>query len=237
MRASPFWGLLLCCWLGQAALAKPKAPPPPPPPPKLTQQQIKQAAAKVDQADKLFKKGLYEKAMAIYQEVYTLTLEPLMLFNIAQCQRKLGQYEAARDNYKTFLQRAPDYEQRSLAQELLAECEAEISKTMPPKEGPPWPLVLYANAGLVASLSVTFGAIALSSANQASEIQEAGDASQFSEIDPLFLRARRLSVASDILLASSVALAGTGLFLAHQQKQASAQLSVGPNALSLTVRF
>src|SRR5690242_8951031 len=110
------WLVALSILLPTLLLAKPK---------ELSEQELLALSVKVEKADKLFKKGQYDKALPIYTEAYEATEEPLMLFDMAQCYRNLKQPEEAAKAYKKFIKKAPDDAQRPLAEQLLAEVEAE----------------------------------------------------------------------------------------------------------------
>src|SRR5688572_3748581 len=52
--------------------------------------------------------GRYAAALVEYRAAYAASAEPGLLFNIAQCHRALGQYQAAVDNLRAYLKTRPD---------------------------------------------------------------------------------------------------------------------------------
>jgi hypothetical protein len=87
---------------------------------------IKKASALFDEAEKKFKIGEYQLALADYKAAYLLTGEPALLFNIGQCHRFLGNDQEAIKSYKVFLRDAnPDGSSRAIAEKLIAELEGK----------------------------------------------------------------------------------------------------------------
>ena len=89
-------------------------------------EELKKAGALFEEAEKKFKIGEYQLALADYKTAYLLTGEPALLFNIGQCHRFLKNDPEAIKSYKTFLRDAnPDANQKALAEKLIAEIEAK----------------------------------------------------------------------------------------------------------------
>lgn len=117
-------------------------------------------------------------ALAAYEAAYAAAPLPALMYNIAQCQRKLGNWEEARDAYRQFLDSDPDPEVRAVAEDLLREVTAriperppvevpptrpisrpELDPAPPPADGPSirWPTWAAAGAGvLLAGVAVAF---------------------------------------------------------------------------------
>src|SRR4051812_16057712 len=71
----------------------------------------------------------YEKALTIAEELYRLKPTAGVLFNVAQCHRKLGQFKEAAALYRSYLSRAdPASPEAVKAQELLTQVEALIKQ-------------------------------------------------------------------------------------------------------------
>lgn len=80
---------------------------------------VTSAFSAVAQADNATAKVAYEKGMTAYnlqqfsdalemfKRAYQEKQDPAFLFNIAQCQRQLGQYEAAAKSYRAYLNASP----------------------------------------------------------------------------------------------------------------------------------
>jgi len=80
-----------------------------------------------------FKSKNFSEAMDEYQKGYLEKPDPVFIFNIAQCQRLLGNGAAAVEFYQRYLKEAPDGPGRPVA-------EREIAELRPPQpEGAPAP--------------------------------------------------------------------------------------------------
>lgn len=55
----------------------------------------------------------WDDALAMFQRAYEEKQDPAFLYNIGQCQRQLGRYEAAIKSYRTYLVQSPDSELRA----------------------------------------------------------------------------------------------------------------------------
>jgi tetratricopeptide (TPR) repeat protein len=60
-----------------------------------------------------------------YQKAFDAQPLPGFLFNIAQCQRNLGDYDAAIFSFKRYLKLDPETEKREQVEELIEELEAK----------------------------------------------------------------------------------------------------------------
>jgi tetratricopeptide (TPR) repeat protein len=82
----------------------------------------------------------YAPALEDFKAAYEVQDYPDFLFNIAQCQRLLGQRDKAIVSYETYLSRAPEAENRAEIESLIAELKAqptnvviEAAAPLPPK--------------------------------------------------------------------------------------------------------
>lgn len=91
------------------------------------------AKAQVASAHACSKTGDYDCAIKGYQKAYEYEPNPLLLFNIAQMRRKMGQFPEAARAYQSFLKEAPGGQDKvkDEAQKQLAFCELK----MKPAEG------------------------------------------------------------------------------------------------------
>ena len=73
--------------------------------------------------------GHYQQALKQYEELYQLKPVAAVLFNVAQCHRKLGQLHEAANLYRSFLVHAePESREATKAQELLAQVEEALNQ-------------------------------------------------------------------------------------------------------------
>lgn len=73
--------------------------------------------------EKLFALGKFDEALDEYQKAYDAKPIPDFLFNIGQCHRNLGDYEAAIFSYKKFLKLDPEAPNRDQVEQLIADLE------------------------------------------------------------------------------------------------------------------
>jgi tetratricopeptide (TPR) repeat protein len=83
--------------------------------------------------------GEYQPALEAFKDAYRLVQDPVLLFNIAQCHRKLGQVAEALSFYRSYLRRAPQAEHRAEVlrhieemERLAAQKPAAASPAVPP---------------------------------------------------------------------------------------------------------
>lgn len=84
-----------------------------------------------------FNLGHYEKAAAMYEEIYKVTLEPVLLYNIAQAHRLGGDFDKAVFFYKGYLRAQPQAKNRGEVQKRIAELELAIEAKRRGQERPP----------------------------------------------------------------------------------------------------
>jgi tetratricopeptide (TPR) repeat protein len=65
----------------------------------------------------------FEQALALFQQAYEQKDDPAILFNIAQCQRQLGQYEAAAKSYRAYLAQDPKTHNREDVEARIADMD------------------------------------------------------------------------------------------------------------------
>ena len=81
-----------------------------------------------DRGQKLFNLGKFDEALDEYQQAYEAKSIPALLFNIGQCYRNLGDYDAAVFSFKKYLKLEPDADNRDQVEEYITELEAEQEK-------------------------------------------------------------------------------------------------------------
>lgn len=65
----------------------------------------------------------FRKALTEFREAYRLKNDPVILFDMGQCNRKMGKYREAIDFYKSYLRKVPSGTNRAEAERLIAESE------------------------------------------------------------------------------------------------------------------
>jgi tetratricopeptide (TPR) repeat protein len=84
--------------------------------------------APTDRAKALFAEGNqhfnlneYDQALELYKRAYRIRPLPAFLFNMAQCNRKLGHYQDAINNYQSYLVGVPDASNKEMVESLINE--------------------------------------------------------------------------------------------------------------------
>ena len=105
---------------GAVAQRDPRVPPPPHP------EDPAAAAARRDfyRGEKLFALGRFAEALRFYEAAFQAEPLPELLFNIGQCHRNLGDYDAAIFSFRKYLKLKPDAANRAAVEELITELEA-----------------------------------------------------------------------------------------------------------------
>lgn len=116
-------GLVLLCVAGGAARADDK-------------QVAKQAFV---EGSRQYELGDFKAALDAFKRAYLNYEEPAFLFNIAQCQRQLGDKAEAVRTYKIFLHKVPNSPQRPEVERIVADLQAALdqekaARTRPPTE-------------------------------------------------------------------------------------------------------
>jgi tetratricopeptide (TPR) repeat protein len=66
----------------------------------------------------------YEPALVEFKEAYRNKPDPVFLYNIAQCHRKLGHTDEAISFYQSYLRRAPEAKNREEVERRIAELQS-----------------------------------------------------------------------------------------------------------------
>src|SRR5690242_9101132 len=67
-----------------------------------------EAAAHYRAGLKLYNLSEWSAALGELEQAYLAKPDPVLLFNIGQCQRQLADYEGAENSYRAFLRESPD---------------------------------------------------------------------------------------------------------------------------------
>ena len=94
---------------------------------------LARAKAKYIEAARQFDLTEYAAALEGFREAYRLAGDPVFLFNIAQCHRKLGHTQDALTFYRNYLRRKPDAGNRDEVERRIQEMErAEAARPLVP---------------------------------------------------------------------------------------------------------
>lgn len=92
----------------------------------------------VDRAVSEYNLGHFAESSAFFEKAYRLDPAPILLFNIGQCQRRLGDNERALFSYRRFLDVAPaTAPQRPEVEKRIAELELSVREQSELKNRPP----------------------------------------------------------------------------------------------------
>jgi tetratricopeptide (TPR) repeat protein len=90
---------------------------------------------------KHFDLGEYADALHDFKEAYRVHEDPVFIYNIAQCQRLLGQNVDAIRSYKSYLRRSPEAPNRSEVEHKITALEELPVQTTPAVTTPVTPIV------------------------------------------------------------------------------------------------
>lgn len=93
------------------------------PPARADDASIRAAKRHFARGEKLFALGRFDEALEAYQQAYDAEPIPDFLFNIGQCYRNLGEYDAAIFSYRKFLKLDPDAPNREQVEQLIEDLE------------------------------------------------------------------------------------------------------------------
>jgi len=89
---------------------------------------VEQAKAHFAEAQKHFKLGRFDEALAEYTKAYEAKALPAFLFNIGQCHRKLERYDKAIHFYKSYLRDMPEAPNRKLVDDLISKSKQALEE-------------------------------------------------------------------------------------------------------------
>jgi tetratricopeptide (TPR) repeat protein len=98
---------------------------------------LEEAKAHAARAKVHYDLGEYEKAAEEYIVVYRIRPLAPLLYNIAQSYRQAGQYEKAKQFYKSYLREMDDPKNRAAIEKAIREIEELQAKERRAKDGPP----------------------------------------------------------------------------------------------------
>src|SRR5689334_9160391 len=108
----------------------------PAPAPQPTEAEV-EAKKLFDDGNTSFRLGEYDAAIDAYKKGFRLVPRPIFLYNIAQAHRLAGRLKEAVTFYKSYVNAAPDADDRAEVDARIAELEATIQKQESAKTAPP----------------------------------------------------------------------------------------------------
>jgi hypothetical protein len=98
------------------------------------------ARAHFDSGQRLYDVGEFARALEEFKASYLASDDPVLLFNMAQCQRQLGQGVEASRLYRNYLRRRPDAPNRAEVERRIEELRATTpGDSAPAAHAPPAP--------------------------------------------------------------------------------------------------
>jgi len=183
--------------------------------------------------ERAFHLGDFQRAITEWRESYDASGEPVLLFNIGQAYRQLGDYKQALFLYNQFLSASSDAKaarQRKIAQEKIAELEPLIAAQQKAQQSPP-------TGTAPAQTESTTSAKAASGENKPSP--GSGDASHGSNAEPAKtsseLRSRRPPYQNPLgwaLVGGGVATLAVGAGLAARGADLAGQINSAPSLVA-----
>ena len=89
---------------------------------------MRSAKRHYERGQKLFALQKFEEALDQFQKAFDAKPIPDFLFNIGQCHRNLGDYDAAIFSFKRYLKLDPEASNREQVEELISELEEKQAK-------------------------------------------------------------------------------------------------------------
>jgi tetratricopeptide (TPR) repeat protein len=86
---------------------------------------LREAKRHFDRGEKLYALAKFSDALDEYQKAFDAKSIPDFLFNIGQCYRNLGDYDAAIFSYRKYLKLAPDAPNRDKVEQLITDLDAK----------------------------------------------------------------------------------------------------------------
>ena len=177
--------------------------------------------------------GHFADARQLFESAYETRAAPALLFNIAQCHRKLGDLRKAASLYASFLRADPENRSAPIAQDLLQQVEEALRRESSARPAPPaalpaampgpqvashvrWPaMVAGGTAGALLAVAVAESLGARSATNQLAQLHQQGTVSPTDDARLRSEAESRRSRATVLYVVSAVAAAaGAGFWFA-----------------------
>ena len=183
--------------------------------------------------DEYYANGRYEDALAAFEEAYSMSPRPLLLFNMANAQERMGQYDEAIESLENYLPDADD-DERARIETRLTSLRARAERvrnmtTVPEPEPEPEPeepgidlagpvLVGAGGAALVGGVVLALRAASARSDLDSLCIEQGERRVCSAEAEDAEARDFRSSIAADVLFVAGAAAVGIGLYFLLRKK-------------------
>lgn len=202
-----------------------------------------------------YKAGRFEKAIALLTEAYTLTSEPVLLYNLARAYEGHGELDKAITAYRRYLDQASDVKDRGaierrvatlekqLAEKKALEKEAEDAKRraaaaereQPSPSPVPWAIAGIGASGIV--VGAVLGALANGRESDATAAPGQVDADALAKEGETFATAANVSFAVGGALVLGGVAWGVADIVLLPGPATSAAMVIAPNHVALRVLF
>ncbi len=205
-----------------------------------------------------YRAGRYESAIERFQAAYSLSPEPVLLYNLARAQDRAEQYEAAVESYRRYLSTESEIEDREEITRRIAELEAARTPVPPPveeeratpllgpppaaaSEGPtvaPAPWLIAGGGILFLAVGGLLGGIGQGRYDAAAATMVHADRLAWQdEANGLATGANVLFVAGGVLAVAGAVWGIVDLVTWHPSSDSEARVEIDPSHVALHLRF
>lgn len=211
------------------------------------------AKARFEEAERHFKLQEYSDALDDYKDVYRVSGKAEILFNIAQCYRKLGRLQEALDTYETFLRDVPQTPLRKDVEAVIKELKVAIEeeKKLPPanpnlgtsnptsnpviEDEPKQGRSLWIGAGALGGLGLAAGGFALQQGVASSDLAQ-DETIPTEDVLATLRRAKISAWTANVLFVGAASMLGAAVYVSRT-RPAEVSLLPSSGGATLSVRF
>ena len=191
----------------------------------------------------LYREGRYEDALVAFEESYRLSEKPGLLYNMANCSERVGDYRAAIDQLNRYRVYAEPAERTVLERRIVnlelrladAPAEAPAAAAAPPPEAPPRGFGPAGKGLLIAgsTTAVVAGGVQVYTYVRSVTWVAEGDRQTWETWQPVNLAAGSLAAVGGVMAVTGLILGANGI----DSTGPGLRVQAGPRALVLTGRF
>ena len=187
------------------------------------QAQNAEVVAIFEEAERLYNIRDYSSALTKYKEVYLITGEPAILYNMAQCYRLLQKREDALSTYQTYLRLVPDSPARVNVERFIAQLKIELEaqpKVIPtaPRKSK-LPLILYSVSGASVIGAGVTGALFFVSRGEIQTLADEPNSLLNPALPGLIQKTKLVGTLSNVCVVAALASGAGGLLLSTKKKK------------------